>query len=205
MSDHPFIHPSPSVVQPAGSSNLSIYACTYYCLTNRSPPTRNRVSGVLAVSAGYYHTCVVLTSGGVDCWGANSDGQLGTGDTNDRHTPTAVTGLGAGGQAWVLYVCRRACVCTSICLTHTLTLACMLVQLHIGHLYKMLSHISIPFLNNMTTSYSLQTIKAHRRLLGGPLMRWAASRTKRAFCSTASGGHFCPQRQAAVLLGWGTR
>ena len=150
MSDHPFIHPSPSVVQPAGSSNLSIYACTYYCLTNRSPPTRTRVSGVLAV-------------------------------------------------------CRRACVCTSICLTHTLTLACMLVQLHIGHLYKMLSHISIPFLNNMTTSYSLQTIKAHRRLLGGPLMRWAASRTKRAFCSTASGGHFCPQRQAAVLLGWGTR
>ena len=42
------------------------------------------------------HTCALLTYGGVDCWGDNGNGQLGTGDTSNRPTPTAVTGLGAG-------------------------------------------------------------------------------------------------------------
>jgi cysteine-rich repeat protein len=36
-----------------------------------------------AVSAGHAHTCAVLTSGRVSCWGANSDGRLGLGHTND--------------------------------------------------------------------------------------------------------------------------
>ena len=40
------------------------------------------------VSAGMYHTCVLLTSGEVVCWGENEFGQLGVGDTAKRgHAP----------------------------------------------------------------------------------------------------------------------
>ena len=62
--------------------------------TDASPPPL--LAGAVALAGGGYHTCALLTGGGVDCWGYNGYGQLGTGDTNDRHTPTGVTGLGAG-------------------------------------------------------------------------------------------------------------
>jgi alpha-tubulin suppressor-like RCC1 family protein len=51
---------------------------------------------VALVLAGGYHTCALLNVGGVICWGGNGYGQLGVGDTNDRNSPTGVTGLGAG-------------------------------------------------------------------------------------------------------------
>ena len=60
--------------------------------------------GVVALAAAIDHTCAVLSDGGVDCWGANSNGQLGTGDTTDRHTPTGVTGLSAGAEVF-RYMC----------------------------------------------------------------------------------------------------
>ena len=57
-------------------------------------------AGFVALAAGGDHTCALLAGGGVDCWGFNGNGQLGTGDTSNRHTPTGVMGLGEGGQ-WV--------------------------------------------------------------------------------------------------------
>ena len=50
-------------------------------------------SGGIFVSSGYQHSCAVLTSGGIRCWGGNSKGQLGTGDVITRNLPANVISL----------------------------------------------------------------------------------------------------------------
>ncbi len=47
------------------------------------------------VSAGYEHTCGVLSTGILRCWGRNDKGQLGNGSTMDFHSPSNVFSLGA--------------------------------------------------------------------------------------------------------------
>jgi len=58
-----------------------------------TPVTVTGISTAIAVAAGQFHTCAVLTGGTAKCWGGNEKGQLGDGATNDAHTPVTVTGL----------------------------------------------------------------------------------------------------------------
>jgi hypothetical protein len=50
-------------------------------------------SGVAAMGVGDSHACAPTTSGGMKCWGSNSEGQLGDGTTTDRWTPVNVVGF----------------------------------------------------------------------------------------------------------------
>lgn len=57
---------------------------------------------VASIQAGYGYSCALSISGGVHCWGRNSDGRLGDGTTTMRTTPTPVLGLSAGVQSIAL-------------------------------------------------------------------------------------------------------
>lgn len=65
---------------------------------NRSSPTTpsGLTSGVAKIAAGGDHTCALLTSGGVKCWGWNYDGQVGDGTYTARTTPTTLSSLTSG-------------------------------------------------------------------------------------------------------------
>ena len=45
---------------------------------------------VWSISTAVQHTCAVVGTGGVNCWGANFNGQLGDGGTDPSNTPVAV-------------------------------------------------------------------------------------------------------------------
>jgi alpha-tubulin suppressor-like RCC1 family protein len=60
-------------------------------LCSVNPPTADVLTGVKAISAGEYHTCALMNTGGVRCWGSNDYGQLGK-VTSVVLTPARVLG-----------------------------------------------------------------------------------------------------------------
>jgi VCBS repeat-containing protein len=70
------------------------------------------LQNIVAVSAGGVHTCALNTSGGVQCWGGNTEGQLGDNTVEQRLMPTAVSGL-ASGVAMISAGYGHTCAVTS--------------------------------------------------------------------------------------------
>lgn len=66
---------------------------------------------VVAIAAGEAHTCALVASGTVRCWGDNSSGQLGTGDMVNRLRPVTIIGIinaigiAAGGTLGSSHTC----------------------------------------------------------------------------------------------------
>jgi alpha-tubulin suppressor-like RCC1 family protein len=51
------------------------------------------LENVVHIAGARWHMCAALGSGGVACWGANQEGQLGDGTTEDRAAPVPVLEL----------------------------------------------------------------------------------------------------------------
>jgi alpha-tubulin suppressor-like RCC1 family protein len=62
----------------------------------------------LQVVAAGVHSCALVAGGGVYCWGANTDGELGTGGTSPSAVPAAVSGL-AGAAASIAVGTTHSC------------------------------------------------------------------------------------------------
>lgn len=56
-------------------------------------------SGVAQVALSGYHSCALMVSGGVKCWGYNEYGQVGNNLSSGREPPTDVMGLTSGVKA----------------------------------------------------------------------------------------------------------
>ncbi|MEP6758352.1 MAG: hypothetical protein ABJB55_04080 [Actinomycetota bacterium] len=68
-------------------------------------------SGVAAVSAGFDHTCALLNTGSVKCWGNNNTGELGDGTAQSRKKPVSVAGL--SNAASISAGANHTCVVTT--------------------------------------------------------------------------------------------
>ncbi len=64
----------------------------------KNPVQALGVAGAVAVGAGIYHSCALLASGGMMCWGDNASGQLGNGTTNTSDVPVPVISLAGSVQ-----------------------------------------------------------------------------------------------------------
>ena len=64
---------------------------------DRAAPVQVNVNGqkIVAVAAGSWHTAAITDSGELWTWGDNNAGQLGAGDTRDRHLPVKAAAVPA--------------------------------------------------------------------------------------------------------------
>lgn len=71
-----------------GINNYGQLGNGYHNAEVLSPPSTPVLTGALAISAGVGHTCALMTSGSIECWGNNENGQYGDGGTSSVYAPT---------------------------------------------------------------------------------------------------------------------
>jgi alpha-tubulin suppressor-like RCC1 family protein len=67
----------------------------------RSAASGTPLTGITQISQGGFHGCARLSSGQARCWGNNSEGELGTGGTNDSTRAVVVRRAGGAPLAGV--------------------------------------------------------------------------------------------------------
>jgi cysteine-rich repeat protein len=86
-----------------GGHGLLGYGNTNNIGDNETPASAGDVNiggSVIQIATGSRHTCALLTSGAVRCWGKGSNGQLGYGDTKhvgDNEFPSTIGDVAVGG------------------------------------------------------------------------------------------------------------
>jgi alpha-tubulin suppressor-like RCC1 family protein/tRNA A-37 threonylcarbamoyl transferase component Bud32 len=91
---------TPNVVAPNASSTAPAATTTAATIGDSAPATAPVASATVVsfpaergvVAAGGRHSCALDANGAASCWGANDQGQLGSGTRDDHTTPTAVAG-----------------------------------------------------------------------------------------------------------------
>lgn len=61
-----------------------------------TPADVRNLTDVVAIAAGYHHTCALTNIGAVKCWGSNAQGELGDGTQIDRRVPVAIPNFPRG-------------------------------------------------------------------------------------------------------------
>jgi hypothetical protein len=110
---HPSMHPSPSI-HPFNHPIIhpSIHPSSHPFIHSFIHPSLiyHRISSGLtatAIDTGNDHSCVIVTEGGVKCWGENKCGQLGLGSNDQRNSPTDVPGAARATTYTSKYVWRE--------------------------------------------------------------------------------------------------
>jgi len=81
-----------------GTKTIKASRVTVTVGTTPPPAGGPYLSGVVSMTTGGGGSCALLTTGDVDCWGDNEDGELGNGTAIDYSiTPTKVVGVGGSG------------------------------------------------------------------------------------------------------------
>jgi alpha-tubulin suppressor-like RCC1 family protein len=73
---------------------LALCAGALWAHYDRTAVASPRLSRSTQISLGGDHSCALLTTGVLKCWGANSNGQLGLGNTNDYGDTASEVGTG---------------------------------------------------------------------------------------------------------------
>jgi alpha-tubulin suppressor-like RCC1 family protein len=82
----------------SGQLGLGFFGLTITSPTRVTASGGGDFTGAVSIAAGLSHMCAVHVAGTVHCWGENSSGQLGNGETGTRsHTPVTVS-LDGGGD-----------------------------------------------------------------------------------------------------------
>lgn len=76
-----------------GVANMQAPGCVAEPRSCALPVDVDGIPEVSTLSGGAYHTCALLRSGRVACWGSDHYGQLGDGKTDDSAVPVIVDGV----------------------------------------------------------------------------------------------------------------